>query len=96
MKVPEEFDFSRLFEGSADAEIIPRNQVAARLRELADQLERSGNPRLALWRVYSFQATGEHVLADNMLVLKFGRFFGPTRPTVKMERFRKAEEGATQ
>jgi hypothetical protein len=93
MKVPEEFDFSRLFEGSADAEIIPREQVPARLRELADQLERGGKPRLVLWRVYSFQATGEHVLADNTLVLKFGRFF---EPPAKRERFRKTEEGTTK
>jgi len=93
MKVPEALDFSRLFEGSSDPKIIPKDQVPARLRELADQLERSGNPRLVLWRAYSFQSTGEHVLASSTLILKFGRFFGPT---VKMERFRKTEEGETK
>lgn len=90
MNVPEELDFSRLFEGSADAEIIPKDQIPARLRWLADQLERSEKPRLVLRQVHSLQSTYDHNIARMTLVLKVGRFFGPT---VKIERFRKPEEG---
>jgi hypothetical protein len=84
-RVAETFDFSRLFEGSAEAEIIPADQVPSRLRELADQLERSGKPRLVLREVHSLQSTFEYGLAYMTLVLRVGRFFGPT---VKIEGLR--------
>jgi hypothetical protein len=86
MSVPERFDFSRLFEGSGDAEIMPAKQVPVRLRELADQLTPSKKPRLVLEEprlvlseVYSLQAITEGRFANTSmtLVLRVGNFFGP-------------------
>jgi len=48
MNGPKALDIARLFEGSADPEIIAKDQVPARLRELADRLKPRKKPRLVL------------------------------------------------
>jgi hypothetical protein len=71
MPIPTALDFAKLFHGSMEFEILPKEQVAAKLRELADLVERKEFPRLALHEAHSLQSTEVNYFGATTLVLKF-------------------------
>jgi hypothetical protein len=65
-------EFARLFSDLLLVETLPREEVAAKLRELADMVD---SRRLVLHEAYSMEAVHEKLVAETTLILRFYQQF---------------------
>ena len=77
MKLPSAFDFSRFIDNTTEFSILAPSEVAKKLRELADTLEKSWKepkdviPKLVLEEAISIQRAERNEVAVTTLVLSF-------------------------
>jgi len=67
-------EFARLYSDLLLVETLPREEVAAKLREIADLIE-SKPPKLVLHEAYSMEAVNETTVASTTLLLHFHQHF---------------------